>query len=193
VGACCAPFHGGAGFPSSTMSPWPRSTATPTHHPSGILIHPTVWPQYTNGTDMTDKPVGFYGPIAPPVANAPELWSQHAARSIRISRRASCCCSSAFAGIAIGVNFKMYLLRQFCLNRVDRIFQEMSYQKNQHRFRPQPMNLIAKQEIVKLKMQCQCNTSLSIATTIAIALLNINDDKWECNSPITSAYHLTHH
>ena len=50
--------------------------------------------------------------------------------------------------------------------------------KNQHRFRAQPMNLIAKQEIVKLKMQCQCNTSfLSIATTIAIALLNINDDK----------------
>jgi len=39
-------------------------------------------------------------------------------RSIRISRRASCCCSSATAGIAIGPNFKIYLLRQFCSNGV---------------------------------------------------------------------------
>jgi len=54
-GACCAPFHEGAGFPSNTMSPWPRSTSIPTHRPSGILIHPTVWPQYTNVTDRTDK------------------------------------------------------------------------------------------------------------------------------------------
>jgi len=42
-------------------------------------------------------------------------------------------------------------------------------------------------------LQCQCNTSLSIATAIAVALLNINDDKQECNSSITSVYHLTHH
>jgi len=65
-----------------------------------------------------NKPVGFYGPIAPPVPNAPELWSLHAAGSITISRRASCCCSSAIAGIAIGANLKIYLLRQFCSNRV---------------------------------------------------------------------------
>ena len=44
----------------------------------------------------------------------------------------------------------------------------------------------------------QCKTTynvtcLSIVTTIAIALLNINADKQECNSSITSAYHLTHH
>jgi len=43
---------------------------------------------------------------------------RHTASSITISRRASCCCSSAIAGIAIGANFKMYLLRQFCWNRV---------------------------------------------------------------------------
>jgi len=36
-------FWGGAGFPSNTMSPGPR----PTSVPSGILIHPAVWPQYT--------------------------------------------------------------------------------------------------------------------------------------------------
>ena len=37
-----------AGSPSNT--PWPR----PTSVPSGILIHPAVWPQYTNVTDRTD-------------------------------------------------------------------------------------------------------------------------------------------
>jgi len=46
-GSCCAPFHGGAGFPSNTMSPEPR----PTSIPSGILIHPTIWPQYTSFTE----------------------------------------------------------------------------------------------------------------------------------------------
>jgi len=35
-----APF-GGAGSPSNTMLPEPR----PTSLPSGILIHPAVWPQ----------------------------------------------------------------------------------------------------------------------------------------------------
>jgi len=36
-----------------TLSPRPRSTSIP----SVILnvIHPTVWPQYTNITDMTDR------------------------------------------------------------------------------------------------------------------------------------------
>ena len=37
-------FGEGAGSPSSTMSPGPRSTSIP----SGILIPPTVWPQYIN-------------------------------------------------------------------------------------------------------------------------------------------------
>jgi len=44
------PFSvGGTGSPSNTMSHEPRLTAIP----SGILIHPTVWPQYTNVTDRT--------------------------------------------------------------------------------------------------------------------------------------------
>jgi len=51
VGGCWAPFRGGAGSPSNTMWPGPR----PTSVPSGILIHPTVWPQYTNVTDRTDR------------------------------------------------------------------------------------------------------------------------------------------
>jgi len=74
-----------------------------------------------------NKPVGFHGPIAPPVPNAPSsecprasiAARRRAAGSIRISRRASYCCSSAIAGIAIGANFKFYLLRQFCSNRVE--------------------------------------------------------------------------
>jgi len=49
VRGCCArvPFHGGAGSLSNTLSPGP----TPISVPSGILIHPTVWPQYTNVTE----------------------------------------------------------------------------------------------------------------------------------------------
>ena len=53
---CCAPFLGGAGSPSNTMSPGPR----PTSMPSGIYIHPTVWPQYTNVTDReATHPVAY--------------------------------------------------------------------------------------------------------------------------------------
>jgi len=37
----CDPFRGGAGSSSNTMSPWPR----PTSVPSGILMHPAIWPQ----------------------------------------------------------------------------------------------------------------------------------------------------
>ena len=32
-----------------------------------------------NSQHIINKPVGFYGPIAPLVRNAPELWSLHAA------------------------------------------------------------------------------------------------------------------
>jgi len=42
---------GDAGSPSNTMWPGPRPTSTP----SGILIHPTVFPQYTNVTDRQDR------------------------------------------------------------------------------------------------------------------------------------------
>jgi len=46
------PFRGrGAGFPSNTMWLGP----TPTCMPSFILIHLTVWPQYTN---VTDRQIG---------------------------------------------------------------------------------------------------------------------------------------
>jgi len=51
-GSGLCPFGwGGAGSPSKTMWPGPR----PTSVPSFILIHPTVWPQYTNVTDRIDR------------------------------------------------------------------------------------------------------------------------------------------
>ena len=40
-----------AGSPCNTMWPGPR----PIRMPSFILIHPTVWPQYTNVTDRQDR------------------------------------------------------------------------------------------------------------------------------------------
>ena len=50
VGAA-VPLSGAAESPSNTMWPGPR----PTSMPSGILIHPSVWPQYTNVTDRTGQ------------------------------------------------------------------------------------------------------------------------------------------
>ena len=50
VGMLC-PFLGGAGFPLNTVWPGPKTTSMP----SFILIHPTVWLQYTNVTDRTDR------------------------------------------------------------------------------------------------------------------------------------------
>ena len=47
---------------------------------------------------------------------------RRATSSIRISRRALRCCSSAIAGIAIGENFKTYLLHQSCSNQVQIFF-----------------------------------------------------------------------
>ena len=44
-------FGGGAGSPFNTMLLGPR----PTFMPSFIFIRPTVWPQYTNVTDKTDR------------------------------------------------------------------------------------------------------------------------------------------
>jgi len=58
------PFGGGgAGSPSDTMWPGPW----PTSMPGFTLIHPAVWPQYTNvtdrqtGQDRTDRKTGQTG------------------------------------------------------------------------------------------------------------------------------------
>jgi len=45
------PFFGRVGSPSNTMSPGLR----PYYVPSGILIYPAVWPQYTDVTDRQDR------------------------------------------------------------------------------------------------------------------------------------------
>jgi len=51
VGAAVPLSVGEAGYPSNTM--WPGTR--PTSVPGGILIHPTVWSQYTNVTDRQDR------------------------------------------------------------------------------------------------------------------------------------------
>jgi len=58
----------GAGFLSNTMSTGSRPTSVPTV-PSGMLIHPTFWPQYTNVTDRQDiGPVAYREPLLVTVA-----------------------------------------------------------------------------------------------------------------------------
>ena len=47
----CPLISRGAGSPCNTMWPEPR----PTFIPSGILIHATVWPQYTKVTERQDR------------------------------------------------------------------------------------------------------------------------------------------
>ena len=54
LGGGYAPFGRKARSPSNTMWPGPRPTCTP----SFILIHPNVWPQYTNVTERTDRQTG---------------------------------------------------------------------------------------------------------------------------------------
>jgi len=57
----CAPFCGGDGSPSNTMSPGPR----PMSLPSGILIRPAVWLQQTwaeNGEELCPL---FWGELGP--------------------------------------------------------------------------------------------------------------------------------
>jgi len=49
--------------PHLAVSPEPRLISVP----SGILIHPTIWPQYTNVTDKQDRqdngPVAYREPL----------------------------------------------------------------------------------------------------------------------------------
>ena len=54
VGAPVPPFWGMGRSPSNIMSPGPRASSLP----SSTLIHLTVWPQYTNVTDRTDRQTG---------------------------------------------------------------------------------------------------------------------------------------
>jgi len=59
LGVCCAPFRG-AGSPCNTM--WAVTWAEAYPLPSGILIHPAVWPQYM-GQNLGGMlcPASFFG------------------------------------------------------------------------------------------------------------------------------------
>jgi len=60
LGAAVYFWGEGAGSPSNTMWPGPR----PTSVLSGILIPPTVWPQYINVTNRTGQDMAVNRPIA---------------------------------------------------------------------------------------------------------------------------------
>jgi len=60
----CPCGGGGAGSPSKTMWPGPR----PTTVINGILIHPTVWPQYTKVTDRTGQSDSIWQTVSQRVA-----------------------------------------------------------------------------------------------------------------------------
>jgi len=53
LGGGCAFFSGAAGSPSNIKSQGPR----PTFIPSGILVHPAVWPQRTMAKDWGEGAV----------------------------------------------------------------------------------------------------------------------------------------
>jgi len=60
-GGCCAPFTGAAGSPSNTMWPGPRFTSIP----SGVFIHPAVWPQQTWVKNWVGVVPFFLGELGP--------------------------------------------------------------------------------------------------------------------------------
>ena len=105
---------------------------------------------------QTDKPVGFYGPIAPPVPNSPSSricgqdprndadvtsLDPHIVvdRSTTPRRRFNYIIPASvvllqqchYRNRHIGANFKMYLLRQFCSNRVEFFLQYTNTQETQ--------------------------------------------------------------
>ena len=84
--ACCASFRGAAGSASNTMSPGPR----PNSVPSGILIHPTVWTQYTNITDRQDKGDVSYRRTAGILVTVVQKLQGKAAIYAKVSRELFC-------------------------------------------------------------------------------------------------------
>ena len=85
----------------------------------GITINTTSWLVFTARLrpEFRTTPV----PNAPcsECPRASIAVRRCATGSIRISRRPSCCCRNAIAGIAIVEKFKIYLLHQFCSNQVE--------------------------------------------------------------------------
>jgi len=82
-----------------------------------------------------NKPVGFYGPIAPPVPNAPSSECLPSFDRCTPVLLVDCCCTLVLhstssdhipfdrRGVAGMANFKIYLFRHFCLNRVELFLQ----------------------------------------------------------------------
>jgi len=77
----CVPFFGGAASPSNTMLPGPR----PTSVPSGILIHPAIWPQY-----MGRKLGGCCAPLSGEGELGPHVTRCHLGQGLPQCQISSC-------------------------------------------------------------------------------------------------------
>ena len=75
----------GAGSSSNTMWPGPRIGPRPTFIPSGILIHPSIWPKHTNVTnrqrDRTDRTTAPFRSIGQTTTSA-NHYSQRFAQEL---------------------------------------------------------------------------------------------------------------
>jgi len=81
-GGLLCPFHGGAGSPSNTTRPGPRSTSMP----SATLIHPAIWPQETWAENWGLCPLFGNGELDTHLTQSPGLrptsiWPQDMAKN----------------------------------------------------------------------------------------------------------------
>ena len=139
----------------------------------GIGFSNTEVQETTNRTSWLVFTAGLHPQFrTPPVPNAPELRSLHAAGSIRISRQASCCCSSAIAGIAIGANFKIYLLRQFGSNWVQSFLQYTGDTEAKNRPEFWNSNSVIFENFLKFSKRCRAVPLRPIWTIMVAAKLD---------------------
>ena len=95
-GWVCPFFLGVAGSPSNTKSPGPR----PTSIPSGILVHPAVWPQRTLAENLGLCPLGE-GELGPHRIQC-RLWSRPTSVPSGIMIQAEKWCAPPFLGTGAG-------------------------------------------------------------------------------------------
>jgi len=100
-GGGCALFSGGSSVPSNTKSPGLR----PTSIPSGILMHPAVWPQY--------KWAENWGRLCPPPFWGEELGPHLAQCGVDIHAKCHLDPSSRLATVDMGQKLWRGLCRLF--------------------------------------------------------------------------------
>jgi len=97
---------------------------------------------------------------------------RRAAGPIRISRRASCCCSSAIAGSAVGKNFEIFFLRQFCSNRVRFFYNTQETQTQKMLDQNLEIRILWFLRILKFSKRCRAVPLRSIWSIMVAAKLD---------------------